>query len=108
VRSRALCLLIALGAVALWRGNERAARDDRVRGARLLAAAGLGVVWARSAMVGRRPIARPLRRDSTGACSSGSSNRARARAAGARHARAGSGRAIKVRVNVPLEQTGRT
>ncbi|GAA0279562.1 ComEC/Rec2 family competence protein [Alteraurantiacibacter aestuarii] len=54
-------LFLALGAVALWRG-----RDDRGRlliacvSLGLIFAAGVGVVWARSELVGAQPLDRPI------------------------------------------------
>src|SRR6478609_1586610 len=61
VLAASACLLIVLGAVALWRGN--AARQRVMTacvGVGLLVAAGIGVVWARSQMVGAPAIERPM------------------------------------------------
>jgi competence protein ComEC len=61
VLAASVALLIVLGAVALWRGNP--ARQHLMTacvGMGLLAAAGIGVVWARSEMIGAPAIERPV------------------------------------------------
>lgn len=53
-------LLVALGALALWRGNDARGHLRRaVAATGLMFAAGLAVVWVRSEVVGARPLDRP-------------------------------------------------
>ncbi|WP_324260251.1 ComEC/Rec2 family competence protein [Altererythrobacter sp. H2] len=53
------CLIAAIAAAALWRGDRnRAALQLAVITTSLLLAAGVGTVWARSALVGAEPITR--------------------------------------------------
>lgn len=100
----ALCLLVAMAALAVWRG-----RDDRIRllvtviSICIMLATGLAVIWTRSEMVGAQPIdypqmmeldARVLERDEQPA-----EDRVRLVLA-VRDAELA--RAIKVRINVPL------
>lgn len=55
-----LLVLAALAAVSLWRGRDgRAHLLVAVVSLSLICAAGIGVVWARSSMVGAEPIASP-------------------------------------------------
>ena len=61
VLAASLCLLAALGAVAVWRGNDaRAHVMTAVVAVGLLAAAGLGIVWSRSELIGAEPLERPV------------------------------------------------
>jgi len=54
-------LVVALGALALWKGREeRVQLTAALVACGLLLAAGVGVIWARSAMVGAEAFARPL------------------------------------------------
>ena len=56
-----LPLLAAVGAVALWRGNEKRAHLlSALVAVGLLGAAGLGIAWTRSELVGAEPLARPV------------------------------------------------
>src|SRR5690606_2935774 len=56
-----LSLLAAVGAVALWRGNEKRAHLlSAFVAIGLLAAAGLAIVWTRSELVGAEPLTRPI------------------------------------------------
>ena len=105
-----LGLMATLGAVASWRGNP--ARQHVMTacvGIGLLVAAGIGVVWVRSAIVGAPAIERPVAARLDGRVferiEQPAEGRVRlvlaARDPASRQAR--DARAIKVRVNVPLE-----
>lgn len=106
VAAVAATLLLALGAVALWRGRED--RTHLVRAAvaiGLVMAAGLGIVWARSELVGAQPLERPVSAVFEGRVLQRIEQPAEGRVRlvlATREPR--SERAIKVRVNVPLEQ----
>jgi competence protein ComEC len=105
VLAASLCLLAALGAVALWRGNP--ARQHVMAacvGAGLLGAAGIGVVWARSAMVGALPLERPIAATFDGRVLERIEQPAEGRVRLVLASRdPHGGPAIKVRVNVPIE-----
>ncbi len=61
VLAASVSLLVVLGTVAMWRGNP--ARQHAMTacvGTGLLVAAGIGVVWARSEMIGAPAIEQPL------------------------------------------------
>ena len=98
-------LLAVLGAVAAWRGNP--ARQHVMTacvGVGLLVAAGTGVVWARSALVGAPAIERPVVARFDGRVLERIEQPAEDRVRLVLASRDPvSGRAIKVRVNVPLE-----
>jgi competence protein ComEC len=120
VLAASACLLAAVGAVALWRGNEsRTHLLTAFVAVGLLAAAGIGIVWARSALIGAEPLDRPASTMITGTILERIEQPAEARvrlvlatreagavepAAQLRFRQAQDARAIKVRVNVPLEQ----
>ena len=101
-----LCLVTVLGALAMWQGSdERSHVRTAVVTLGLMFAAGIAVIWARSTTVGAEPIDRPmvipvqafvLERENQPAL-----DRIRLVLA-LRDVEAG--RAIKVRVNVPLAQ----
>ncbi len=56
-----LGFLLALGAMALWRGNpERERLRSSVTSLGIVFAAGIALIWARSELVGAHPIERPL------------------------------------------------
>src|SRR6187549_1425180 len=109
VLAASVCLMAALGAVALWRGNP--ARQHVMTacvGLGLLVAAGIGVVWARSALIGAPAIERPVVARLDGRVLERIEQPAEDRVRLVLAARdPASGRAIKVRVNVPLEQDRR-
>jgi len=101
-------LIVALGALALWRGSDT--RQQVLRAAvaiGLVVALGVGLAWARSAVIGAEPIERPqvswidgrvLVRENQPA-----EGRVRLTLA---HRDAESGAARKVRVNVPPAALG--
>jgi len=101
-----LCLLVAVGAVALWRGNDRRGQVlTAVVAIGLLAAAGLGIAWARSAMAGAEPLGRPASARLEGRVLERIEQPAEGRIRLVLATREpGGDRAIKVRVNVPLEK----
>jgi competence protein ComEC len=97
-------LIVALGALALWRGVE--ARSNLTLacvGAGLLVAFGVALIWTRSELAGARPIARPGSMVVTGAVLERIEQPADERVRLVLATREQTGRAIKVRVNVPLE-----
>ena len=100
------CLLAAVGAVALWRGNEaRAHVLLAVVAVGLLAAAGLGIAWARSELAGAEPLERPVSTTIEGRVLERIEQPAEDRVRLVLATREPGGeQAIKVRVNVPLEQ----
>ena len=100
------CLLSAVGGVALWRGSEsRAHLLTAVVAVALLAAAGLGIVWTRSVLVGAEPLARPASATIEGRVLERIEQPAEGRVRLVLAVREPGGeRAVKVRVNVPLEQ----
>jgi competence protein ComEC len=102
----ALCLLAAVGAVALWKGNEaRAHLLTAVVAVGVLGAAGLGIAWSRSELVGAEPLERPVSTMIEGRVLQRIEQPAEGRVRLVLATREPDGaRAIKVRVNVPLEQ----
>jgi competence protein ComEC len=105
VLAASLCLLAAVGAVALWRGEEaRAHLLTAVVAIGLLAAAGIGVVWARSELVGAEPLARPVSATIEGRVLERIEQPAEGRVRLVLATRVpGEERALKVRINVPLD-----
>jgi competence protein ComEC len=104
VAAMASGLIVALGALALWRGVE--ARSNLTLacvGAGLLVAFGVALIWTRSELAGARPIARPGSMVVTGAVLERIEQPADERVRLVLATREQTGRAIKVRVNVPLE-----
>lgn len=115
-----LSLFAAVGAVALWRGNEKRAHLlSALVAVGLLGAAGLGIVWTRSELVGAEALVRPVSTIIEGRVleriEQPAEDRirlvlaAREPAMGQPPTSSGPGpvewpRAIKVRVNVPLDQ----
>lgn len=98
-------LIIALGALALWRGAE--ARSNLTLacvGAGLLLAFGVALIWARSELVGAQTIARPGSMVVTGKVLERIEQPADERVRLVLATREQGGRAIKIRVNVPLER----
>src|SRR5687768_5312002 len=106
VLAASACLLAAVGAVALWRGNEtRTHLLTAVVAVSLLAAAGIGIVWSRSALIGADPLDRPASTIITGTILERIEQPAEGRVRLVLATREPGGeRAVKVRVNVPLDQ----
>jgi len=106
VAAAAAGLFLALGAVALWRGvPARFHLLTACVAVGLLVAAGLGMAWARSSMVGATPLDRPGSIQLTGRVLERIEQPAEERIRLVLAAREPEGgRAIKVRVNVPLER----
>ena len=105
VLAAAAGLIVALGALALWRGKPACQHTMTACIALgLLVAAGIGVVWARSALVGAPAIERPLVGELDGRVleriEQPPEDRVRLVLATRNPA---DGAAIKVRANVPLE-----
>lgn len=98
-------LVAALAAIAAWRGNHARARlQQAVSVLALVFAAGLALVWLRSELVGVPPIERPLSGTFQGRILQRIEQPAEERLRLVMAMREPeSGRAIKVRVNVPLE-----
>jgi competence protein ComEC len=106
VATMASGVIVALGALSLWRG-----REDRGRvltacvAVGLLVAGGTGLIWLRSALVGTEGIARPLSVELSGRVLERVEQPADQRVRLVLATREPeSGRAIKVRVNVPLAE----
>lgn len=99
-------LLLATGASALWRGHEaRVHLLTACVAVGLLVALGVAVAWARSEMVGAQPLDRPTSALLTGRVLDRIEQPAEGRVRLVLAAREpDSGRAIKVRVNVPLKE----
>ena len=98
-------LLLALGGVALWRGDERRNHLMLAAGALgLVFAFGTALIWARSATVGAEPMARPLSTMVEGRVLERIEQPADDRTRLVLATRDREGRAMRVRVNVPLEQ----
>lgn len=106
VLATSACLLGAVGAAALWRGLEtRTHLLTAMVAAGVLAAAGLGIAWARSELVGAEPLTRPVSATIEGRVLERIDQPAEDRVRLVLATREpGAERAIKVRVNVPLEQ----
>ena len=102
--------LLALGALALWRGEER--RSQLVIAAVVLGAAfvaGIALIWVRSEMVGAQPIPYPTSAVIEGRVLERIEQPANDRvrlvlAARWPAAGPGAGQAVKLRINVPLAQ----
>jgi competence protein ComEC len=101
----ALAAIVALGALALWRGADHRGRLMQACVVLALAfALGVALIWARSALVGQPGIERPLSGTFTGRVLEREEQPAEGRVRLTMATREPeSGRAIKVRVNVPLE-----
>jgi competence protein ComEC len=96
-------MVLALGAVALWRGVE--GRGNLVIacvGVGLLLAAGTALIWARSEIAGAEPIARPVSTTIAGRVLERIEQPADERVRLVLATRDSAGRPIKVRVNLPL------
>jgi competence protein ComEC len=100
----ALAAIVALGALALWRGVDHRGRLMQACVVLALAfALGVALIWARSALVGQPGIERPLSGTFTGRVLEREEQPAEGRVRLTMAMREpGSGRAIKVRINVPL------
>ncbi|MEO6042255.1 MAG: ComEC/Rec2 family competence protein, partial [Croceibacterium sp.] len=98
-------VIAAIGAVALWRGDERRGRLLTAGVAMgLVLAAGTGWIWLRSEMVGTPPIARPYSAEITGRVLERIEQPAEDRVRLVLAMREPeTGRAIRVRVNVPQQ-----
>ena len=98
-------LIVALGALALWRRAEhRSNLTVACVGVGLLVAFGVALIWARSELVGAEPIERPGSMVVTGKVLQRIEQPADNRVRLVLATRERSGRAIKVRVNLPLAQ----
>jgi competence protein ComEC len=105
VATMAAGLIVALGALALWRGEEwRSNLVIACVGTGLLVAFGVALIWARSELVGAAPIERPGSMIVAGKVLERIEQPADDRIRLVLATREPSGRAIKVRVNLPLEQ----
>jgi competence protein ComEC len=103
VATMAAGMVLALGALALWRGVE--GRGNLVIacvGVGLLLAAGTALIWARSAIAGAEPIARPVSTTMAGRVLERIEQPADERVRLVLATRDSAGRPIKVRVNLPL------
>lgn len=100
------CLLAAVGAGAVWGGNERRTHLlSAVVATGLLIALGLGAVWARSEMIGAAPLARPASATIEGRVLERIEQPAEQRIRLVLATREPGGtRAVKVRINVPLDR----
>ena len=100
-------LIVALGALALWRRAEhRSNLTVACVGVGLLVAFGVALIWARSELVGAEPIERPGSMVVMGKVLQRIEQPADNRVRLVLATRERSGRAIKVRVNLPLAQDG--
>jgi competence protein ComEC len=99
------CLLGALGALALWRGHPGRQRLMAACVAvGVVGAAGLAVIWARSAMVGAPALDRPISGEFAGRILERIEQPAESRVRLVLAVRdPADGQPLKVRVNVPLE-----
>ena len=100
----ALCAAVAVGALALLRAEDRFPWLRQALVACALAlAAGMAVVWAKSALVGAAPLDRPMVATLTGTVMAREDQPAQARLRLTVATRdAAPGRATRVRINVPL------
>ena len=104
VAAMAAGLLLAAGAGALWRGLEE--RSHLLLAAvafGLVFAFGVGLIWARSTIVGAEALPRPVSQTLQGTVLERIEQPAESRTRLVLATRDGEGRAIKVRVNVPIE-----
>jgi competence protein ComEC len=101
----ALAAIVALGALALWRGVDHRGRLMQACVVLALAfALGVALIWARSALMGQPGIERPLSGTFTGRVLEREEQPAEGRVRLTMAMREPeSGRAIKVRINVPLD-----
>jgi competence protein ComEC len=101
-----LSLIVILGAVALWRLNERRTRLlAALIGMAVLFALGLSVAWARSAAIGAEALPRPVSTTIEGRVLERMEQPAEQRIRLVLATREPGGtRAIKVRLNVPLDR----
>jgi len=109
VAALAGCAVLGLGAVALWKGDER---RSHLLGAcvtvAIMVAAGLAIIWARSETVGASPLPRPIVAMVDARVLERIEQPAQDRARLVLATRdPDSGRAIKVRVNLPLARDQR-
>jgi competence protein ComEC len=110
ITAGSLALLVSVGGIALWRGNEHRAHLMLAAVALgLLFVAGLSTIWARSALIGAEPLERPASALIEGRVLERIEQPAEGRVrvvVATRDPQALPGetaRAIKVRLNVPLE-----
>ncbi len=105
VLAMGLALLLALGAIAAWRGREERNRVlTAIVSVCLLFAFGVGLIWARSEMVGQAALERPISGVFDGRVLDRIEQPAQDRTRlvmATRHPE--TGEAIKIRVNVPLD-----
>ncbi len=98
-------LIVALGALALWRGsNARVNLTIACVGTGLLVAFGVALIWARSELVGSQPIERAGSTIVAGKVLERIEQPADDRVRLVLATRERTGRPIKVRVNLPAEQ----
>lgn len=98
-------LLLALGALALWRGLERRSYMTlALTAVGLVFACGTAIIWARSEIVGAEPTERPLSTVIEGKVLERIEQPAEGRTRLVLATRDPEGAAIKVRVNVPTER----
>lgn len=106
IAAMAICAIVALGALALFKGDDRRAhlRTAAVAVA-LLVAAGIAVIWARSELIGARPLERPMSAQFDGRILERIDQPSldRVRLVLATRDPDDSSRAIKIRVNLPNE-----
>ena len=108
IAAMAMCGMLGLGALALWKSEE--ARVHLVQAAvaiGLLVAAGLAIIWVRSELVGARALDRPASAELTARILERIEQPAEERVRLVLATRAPDTAApIKVRVNLPLEKDG--
>ncbi len=102
-----VAIVLALAAVAFWRGDDRRVHLRQAAIAcSLLFAAGIAVIWLRSEMVGAEPIERPVVERVQGYVLDREDQPSRDRTRLTLAVRdASTGESRKIRLNVPLEQT---
>lgn len=108
VLAACLALMAALAALAKWRGEEsRTHLTGAIVSVGLLVAAGIATVWARSETVGAEALARPIAAEIEGRILERIEQPGEGRVRLVLATREPNGdRAIKVRVNVPVERAG--
>ncbi|MEM8725620.1 MAG: ComEC/Rec2 family competence protein [Pseudomonadota bacterium] len=101
--------LLALAAIAFWRGDDRRVHlRQAVIACSLLFAAGIAVIWLRSEMVGAEPLERPVVERIQGYVLDREDQPARDRTRLTLAVRdASTGESRKIRLNVPLDQANR-